>query len=171
MPHFNQRGFTLIEVITVVFIIGVIITFASLSVSQHSDQTLEEEAKRLHYLLKLSSEEAVMRATSIAVQFSPQGYEFVTIAGDQFVPIEGDKLLRKREFPPEMEIEMELGQQEVSFEDQERPPRIFILSSGEVTPFKISLTLDSSRPYVIIGNLIGEMQLLSPGELPDEFGV
>ncbi|KPJ87532.1 MAG: hypothetical protein AMJ53_18000 [Gammaproteobacteria bacterium SG8_11] len=167
----NHRGFTLIELITVVFVIGVILTFASISVGQHSDQTLEEEAKRLHYLIRLASEESVLRATSLAMEFSKHGYQFVQFAGDQFVPLEGDKIFRKREFPGDMEIQMELFGQAVSFEDQERVPRIYILSSGEMTDFKISLRLEDSQAYIITGNVIGQTKLLAPGAQSDEFGV
>ncbi|WP_455211329.1 type II secretion system minor pseudopilin GspH [Kaarinaea lacus] len=170
MIKLNHRGFTLIELMTVVFIIGMILTFASISVGQHSDQTLEEEAKRLHYLIKLASEESVLRSTSMAMEFSKEGYQFVQFAGDQFVPLEGDKLFRKREFPGDMEIEMELYGQTVSFEDQERVPRIYILSSGEMTEFKISLRLEDSQPYTITGNIIGQTKLLAPGAQSDEFG-
>lgn len=170
MTSVKQRGFTLIEVITVVFIIGVILTFASISVGQHSDQTLEEEAKRLHYLIKLASEEAVLRSTSFAMEFSKEGYQFVTIAGDQFTPVEKDKLFRKREFPGGMEIQMEINDQPVSFEDKERPPRIFILASGEMTIFKISLNMEDSQPYTITGNFIGQTKLLAPGAPTDESG-
>lgn len=156
---------------TVVFIIGVILTFATISVGQHSDQTLEEEAKRLHYLIKLASEESVLRSTSMAMEFSKQGYQFVQIAGDQFVPIEDDKLFRKREFPGDMEIQMELLGQTVSFDDAERVPRIYILSSGEMTEFKITLRMEDSQPYTVTGNIIGQVQLLAPGAQSDEFGV
>jgi general secretion pathway protein H len=171
MNKLNHRGFTLIEIITVVFIIGMILTFASLSVGQHSDKTLQQEAKRLHYLIKLASEESVLRSTSMAMEFSKQGYQFVQIAGDQFVPLEGDKLFRKREFPGEMEIQMQLYGQEVSFDDEERVPRIYILSSGEMTEFKISLRLEDSQPYTVTGNIIGQVELLAPGAQSDEFGV
>jgi general secretion pathway protein H len=171
MTQPNHRGFTLIELMTVVFIIGLILTFASISVGQHGDQTLQEEAKRLHYLIKLASEESVMRSTSMAMEVSKEGYQFVQIAGDQFVPLEGDKLFRKREFPGDMEIQMELYGQTVSFDDPERVPRIYILSSGEMTEFKISLRLVDSQPYTIIGNIIGQTQLLAPGAQSDESGV
>ncbi|MCG6968970.1 MAG: type II secretion system minor pseudopilin GspH [Gammaproteobacteria bacterium] len=166
----RQRGFTLIELMTVVFIIGVILTFATISVGQHSDQTLEEEAKRLHYLIKLASEESVLRSTSMAMEFTKQGYQFVQIAGDQFVPLEDDKLFRKREFPGDMEIQMELYGQAVSFDDEERVPRIYILSSGEMTEFKISLRMVDTQPYTITGNIIGQTKLIAPGADSNAFG-
>jgi hypothetical protein len=70
-----------------------------------------------------------------------------------------------------MEIQMELYGQTVSFDDPERVPRIYILSSGEMTEFKISLRLVDSQPYTIIGNIIGQTQLLAPGAQSDESGV
>jgi general secretion pathway protein H len=167
MTHIKHRGFTLIEVMTVVFIIGVIITFASLSIGQNSDKTLEEEAKRLQYLIKLASEESVLRSTSMAVAFTKEGYQFETVQGGQYVPLEKDKLFRKREFPADMKVDMELQGQEVSFGDQENLPRIFILSSGEMTAFKITLRLEDSQPYIITGDLMGQVKLLAPGEQSD----
>lgn len=168
MQNSKHRGFTLIEMVTVVFIIGVLFTMASLSVTQHSDKTLEDEAKRLHALLQLAGEEVVLTSTDLALRLSPTGYEFELFAGDQFQPLEGDKILRKRDFPAEMELELELWGQEVSFADEENPPRIFILSSGEMTPFKLSLTLEDSKPYVVSGDLIGQLALLSPGAQQDD---
>ena len=118
MTQLKHRGFTLIELMAVVFIIGVILTFATISVGQHSDKSLEEEAKRLHYLIKLASEESVLRSTSMAMEFTKQGYQFVQIAGDKFEPMKDDNLFRKREFPGDMKIQLELYGQEVSFEDE-----------------------------------------------------
>ena len=106
----------------------------------------------------------------MAMEFTKQGYQFVQIAGDQFVPLEGDKLFRQREFPGDMEIQMELYGQEVSFNDEERVPRIYILSSGEMTEFKISLRMVDTQPYTITGNIIGQTKLIPPGADRDEFG-
>ena len=166
----KHRGFTLIEVMTVVFIIGVIITFASLSIGQNSDKTLEEEARRLQYLIKLASEESVLRSTSMSLAITKEGYQFDSIQGDQFVPLEKDKLFRKREFPADMKIDMEIQGQAVSFDNKDHPPRIFILSSGEMTAFKMLLKLEDSQPYTITGDLIGQVKLFAPGEQSDALG-
>ena len=169
MTNLKHHGFTLIEVMAVVFIIGVIVTFASLSIGRHSDQSLAEEAKRLHYLIKLASEESVMRSISLALEITKEGYQFVKIQGDQFVPLEGDRLFRKREFPADLKIDMEIQGEPVSFENKDQPPHIYILSSGEMTPFKITISQEDSQPYTITGDLIGKVELLAPGAQSNEF--
>jgi hypothetical protein len=149
----------------------VILTFATISVGQHSDQTLEEEAKRLHYLIKLASEEAVLRSVPMAMAVSKHGYQFGFTQEDQFVPFKEDeeRLFRKREFPGEMEMELELYGQAVSFDDPEQLPLIYIRSSGEMSEFTMTLNLPDldTEPYTITGNFLGQVQLLPPGAQTD----
>ena len=63
----SNRGFTLLEVITVVLIIGVIISFASLSVSNNDSKRVQDEAERLQHLLTLAAEESILRGKEMAL--------------------------------------------------------------------------------------------------------
>lgn len=163
------KGFTLIELLTVVLLISVIITFASLSVGQHSDKTIEEEAKRLHYLLTLAGEEAIVQSRSMALVFYKDGYEFAYIADDKLVPLEGDTIFRKRQLPDEVELELEYRGEPASFEDKDNPPRVYIFSSGEMTEFTLRLKFFDSKPYVVRANFLGQVVLLPPGSDEDAF--
>ncbi len=60
-PHDPDRGFTLLEVTVVVFIVGVLVTLAVLSVSGRvrSDQ-VELEARRIGELIRLAGERAII---------------------------------------------------------------------------------------------------------------
>lgn len=166
-PINRTRGFTLIELLTVVLVISIILTFASLSIGQHSDRTVEEEAKRLYYLLGLASEEAIMQSRSIALVFNKHGYEFANISDDKLVPMEGDSMFRKREFPDELRLELEYRGEPASFDDEKKPPRVYIYSSGEMTEFTLKLKFYDTEPYMIRANFLGEVQLLPPGAEDD----
>ena len=47
----------------------------------------------------------------------------------------------------------------VSFEDKTKLPRIFILSSGELTPFSLVLSIDEGEKYSLQGEFNGNLIL------------
>jgi general secretion pathway protein H len=165
----RSHGFTLFEIIVVVFIIGVIVTFASLSITQHSDRYVEDEARRIHHLVRLATEEAVLSAQELSFLINNKGYSFAQLAGAKWEPIEGDSFFRKREFPENLEVKMLVYEQEVNLKDPGKPVQIYILSSGEVTPFTLILRGESEVEYTVAGSLTGQITYQQP-ETKDEFG-
>lgn len=165
----NQSGFTLIEIITVVFIIGVIISFASLSVSTNEDQRVHQEAERIQRLLTLAGEEAVLHGRELAMQVSQKGYLFVELdaASGKWVPITDDKLFRQREFPDLFKIELKMWGKMMNLEEADKFQNIKTLSSGEMDPFTLWLRMDSGEAYAIKGDLVGQTSVYPPGEDPE----
>lgn len=167
-PSVACRGFTLIELLVVILIIGIIISFASLSVGQQSSRQLQDEAKRIHSLLRLGAEEAVLQSRELAMQFSPEGYQFMTLDGVDWVIVEKDKLLRKREFPANLELELSVEGVEMDLRDRDNPARILLLSSGEMTPFTLTLSILDGEAYQIDGDFTGKLSLARVGEADDD---
>jgi len=165
----NTRGFTLFEIIVVVFIIGVIVTFGSLSISQHSDRYVEDEAKRIHHLMRLATEEAILSAQELSFLINSEGYSFAQLVGPKWEPIEGDRFFRNREFPENLSVKMMVYDQEVNLNDSEKPVQIYLLSSGEVTPFRLILKGESNVEYTVTGSLTGQIAFQQP-ETQDDFG-
>lgn len=70
-------GFSLLEVLVVVFIIGVLATMFTLSVGViGGDRQLEKETDRLVALIDLAREEAVIEGREIGLRFFKDRYEF-----------------------------------------------------------------------------------------------
>lgn len=167
--HYHRaRGFTLLEVLTVVIIIGVIITFATLSVSQNEDHRVRDEVERIQHLMQLVSEEAVLDGKELAIQINNDGYHFVTLDGDKWKAVTGDNVLRQREFPPLFTLELTLWGKDMSLNDKDKPARIMLLSSGEITPFHLKFKMDNGEVYQLQGTLAGKLTLYAPGEEPEE---
>ena len=79
----TQSGFSLLELLVVVFIIGVLSAMFTLSVGLTGrDQELETEADRLVAVVNLAREEAVMQGREIGMRFFPDGYEFAIFQED-----------------------------------------------------------------------------------------
>jgi len=79
----KQSGFSLLELLVVVFIIGVLSAMFTLSVGlTGSDQELETETDRLIAVVQLASDEAIMQGRELGMRFYPDGYEFATFQED-----------------------------------------------------------------------------------------
>ena len=92
-PIARAGGFTLLEVLVVMIIIGVVVSFAVLSINT-DDKSLDEESQRLQALIKLAGQESVLQSKELALQFDEDGYEFLAFDGKQWQPVADDEILR-----------------------------------------------------------------------------
>jgi general secretion pathway protein H len=158
----RTRGFTLLEVLVVVIIIGVVISFAVLSINS-DDKTLEEEARRLQALINLTGQEAVLQSKELALQFNEDGYEFLAYDGEKWHAIADDEILRPRTLPDNVTMDYEPEGQKLTLkgmDDEAKPPRIYFLSSGEMTPFRLTVRRRGELDgYLLTGSARGKTEL------------
>lgn len=165
----RDSGFTLLEVLIVVLLMGIILSFASLKLdSNEEERTLNREAYRVQALLELTKDEAILQSREYGIRFEPTGYQFYTWTPPKWHIISRqDEILRPREFPKHISATLELEGENFSLtspEDNqskqtEKLPQILILSSGEITPFLLQLRTQGASYYKIRGNLLGEIQI------------
>lgn len=72
----QQRGFSLIEILVVLVIIGVFAGLTALSLEGVQGRRGDEEALRLQRLLEMAGDYADTHGTPLAVEFLPNGYRF-----------------------------------------------------------------------------------------------
>lgn len=96
-------GFTLIEILVVMVIIGVLasLVVVNLTGRRVSDE-LETESDRLAQLFKLASEEAELQGQQIGWRYGKNGYEFLIANGPQWTPIQSGEF-RPRTLPGPLE--------------------------------------------------------------------
>lgn len=150
----SQRGFTLLELMVVVIIIGTIMAMISLRLgNQRGDDELMKQAERLEALMILASEEAQLQGRDVGIQFRRDGYQFFLYDGLRRVWLEwqNDPLFRARTFRDEFELELLMDDQAAALpvneeeDDVDLPtPQIMILSSGEMTPFEIIIASENA---------------------------
>ena len=162
------RGFTLLEVMVVLVLIGIIFSFAVLSVSRNDqDEVMKRETRRLATLIDMANNEAVIRGQELAIHFTKDGYAFLVLQIEGWQELPDDPLLKPHKLPAGFSVRIEvegdppgLGQKDKKDKkaDDTLTPQVYILSSGEMTPFSATLQAENSRVrYHLTASMLGKL--------------
>ena len=137
------RGFTLVEVLVVMVIIGVLAGAVSLSGAARGDgYVLREEAERFAAVLGLLADEAVQDNREYGVHIGTRGYEVrVYDVRDRRWRAQPD--WSSRQLPQAMQLTLSVEGTPVALADagvDAQPPQIVLSSSAQSTPFSATLT-------------------------------
>ena len=175
----RQKGFTFLEILAVVVIIGITITFASLTLSSRAvEERLATEAERLEALLKLAADEAIVQGEEIGLLVGADGYAFYHLDQNRWAAYEVGPL-RERVLPEGFSLHLARdGGEDVQIplpEEADRDndnkkklqPQILMLSSGELTPFVLQLRAEHLAVfYQAEGLITGQIELKRIGGKP-----
>lgn len=162
----NSRGFTLMELLVVLLIIGLIVGFASITFSDNRAAELEREAKRLGAVLTLVGEEAVVKSREIGVRFDADGYRFLVQDAEQnWVAVEDDRELAEHRLPRPLDLTLLTDARAVetagSGGDGGAEPHAYFFPTGELYPaFELSLRHpELPRRYRVEARIDGTVEL------------
>jgi general secretion pathway protein H len=170
----RQSGFTLFEILVVVFIVAIISGTAVLSIGVlGDDREVEREADRAIALFTILRDEAMLQGREFGIEFQRTGYRFVEydVLGDRWADVPLDELLVTHTLPEGMEFELFIdgrgvklnfeparfteGKDKDEDKDDEKAdsrtfgveqysPHVFVYSSGDMTPFELHLVQPSN---------------------------
>lgn len=92
------RGFTLVELMVVMVIIGIALGVVSLNIVPGPREELEKEAQRIALLLQLARDEAIVRNRQVVFEAEADRYRFLVRDDTTWVRMPGDDMLRERLF-------------------------------------------------------------------------
>ena len=131
-----QRGFTLIEIMVVMVIIGITLTLVSVNFNQDDSKILGEEANRLAALLEHAQNEAMITGKPVAWSAQPGKYQFWQRGKEgKWDEPSGDEILRERSFP----IAIEWGEIRVAGNSIKLNERLVFLAGGLNPPFEMKI--------------------------------
>lgn len=161
MTRARRGGFTLIELLVVIVILGGLVGLAVLSVgSSHSSREVRDEAQRLAALITVLADEAVLDGREYGLLIDDEGYRVLHYEEASGRWVEADRREAHR-VPEWMRLQLELdgtplrlvtpvrerddpaGLSDARERAQRRAPpeepQLLILSSGELSPFSLTL--------------------------------
>lgn len=93
-----SRGFTLLELLVVMVIVGITLGAVSFNAMPNERQVLQNDAQRIALLLQLARDEAIVRNRPIAFEAEADRYRFLLFEENKWQALQQDELLREREF-------------------------------------------------------------------------
>lgn len=176
--RFNQApGFTLVEILVVLIIVSVMSGIAVTSLpSSFQNSDFDEESLRLKTVIELIREESLTRASEYGLKTDKDNYSF-------FVYNEIEQNWTQLNTKPYAEHKLGYGiLLKTSIEDNEliltdeedeessvpNAPRILLLSSGEMTPFEITIALGRDKTRTLVSD--GYSELAWQDELDEKKG-
>lgn len=162
----RSSGFTLLEVLVVVLLVGIISSIAMLGINAGGDERrLREESDRLVTLLEQVGSEAVMQNEEYGLKITGTGYLFLCLdeIKQRWQACSTEKSLQEHVLPEGLEIHVlrdssltlplsrkdNSGNKGGDEEDKGRLvyPDFLLLSSGEASPGSLEILL-SERPEI-----------------------
>jgi len=171
MKNLLEKGFTLLELLVVIVLLGLLTSFMMLSINISGlESELDEEANKIYALIRLAKEEAIIQAKEIALAIDKQSYVFMELKKivknnkEKYIwePV-NNKIFRERKLHPGLEIRMETKEEYVfQYKDKRRKltPTIFS-STGEQSEFILNAYIKDNKNnyYKIDGKINGDIAI------------
>lgn len=147
------RGFTLVEVLVVLLIVSIMsgIVLVNLpSFTRTSD--LDAEADRIKAVLDMARDEAVVSASQYGFKPERNGYSFYIYdeLEQTWAPVE-KRPFAAHELPDDIALSLEVEGDKLEISEEKAPP-VLILSSGEMTPFHLSIEQGGTTSRTLVSD-------------------
>ena len=148
------RGFTLIEVLVVMLIIGIMIAGIALTSGlAHGDRDLENERDRILALIGFMRDQATLQSREYGLRCFEGGYEFVaiTVGTTEWQRNDAERTMRARQLPEGLTLSLTVEGRPVQLPEHneeaapdeltpdELAPQIVLYSSGELSLFELTI--------------------------------
>ncbi|MFT4924732.1 MAG: general secretion pathway protein H [Phenylobacterium sp.] len=189
----RHTGFTLLEIMLVILMIGLLAGVAAPNFDLGNDEDkIAKPARRFKAVFDLASEYAMLNQLELGLIVKDNNYRFVSFNGQKWEDFQPEKFFAASDNEEGIDLTLEIDGlpwaennllAEVSFQDEDfeddenddkelLSPQIFILSSGDITPFRMTFTYkpeyDDPLYFQVTGDFSIPLAIKGPLEEPEE---
>lgn len=172
----QHRGFTLIEVMVVVVLIGLMASLVQFNFSGNNPaDKLKHESARFAAIFEVAAEYGMLNNIELGLIVKKSSYQFVGYDGTQWTEIPEQDWQTKVTVPKQIELSIELDDLPIeqpllfnadtfkekdaddftllSKEEQQQKiiPQVYILSGGDLSPFSVTFRVTKALAYRVTG--------------------
>lgn len=154
-----NRGFTLIEILIVIVIIGITVGFALIAFGDFgASRRILFSAEQLANTLKLAQQQAILENSTLGLRIDNTSYQILRFQdSSNWEPISNKGIFKINYFPKNTVITLKTSNKPL-----QDSPAIIINSSGDMTPFTLDFgTNKETMMTVLIGNHDGSLHFSS----------
>lgn len=187
----KQLGFTLIEVMLVMVLIGLIVSAVTFNpLNNRPEDQLEDASARFTGIFNVAAEYGLLNNIELGIVVKKNGYKFVAYNGSEWQEIPAQDTPSSVDLPEQLELTLELEDlpieggndlfdaksffdKEDDFRGEEKKkekivPQIFVLSGGDFTSFKLIFSIkeefqeETTVEYHVIGLFTLPLKIMGP---------
>ncbi len=139
----DSKGFTLIELLVVMVIVGILFSFAALSLNSRPSPA-KLTAYKIQQLLKLASDDAILRGQIMGWHLGEKSHTFLRYKQQKWQVLENDNLLRRSTINKALEYNLTIDKLPVTF-SKKLEPQVIFMPDGSFSHFELSIQLKDSK--------------------------
>lgn len=189
MLKLRQTGFTLMEVMLVILLMGLTAAVVTMSIGNSGpQQALERTAQQFMAATELVLDETVLSGQFIGIVIEKTSYQFVFYKDGKWNPLEKDRMLSEKQMETGVSLNLVLDGLPLVQEDEEEKswfdepfieaktedkkkhpePQIMLFPSGEMSAFELSFIAKTDKGQIdvlVVGDALGRLTLGRPDEI------
>jgi general secretion pathway protein H len=126
------RGFTLLELMVVIVLIGVLASMVSLALGPSPARESRQQAENFIRAVQQLRERAVLDGQEYGLRMQRGGYQALRLEAGDWTAVAGVHRL-----PENLTLGLEQDGDAVPLDDAQGPPQLLMLSSDEISPFRL----------------------------------